>query len=97
MTKATEEKVVYRTEPISFPFGVRGDDSDLVEKIRDLAHPMLVVEIEGKSMVGVCRIIAELNAELRPMGYGPAIGELIPFPDEVDRCECCGQPVEEAH
>lgn len=71
------------------------DDNPIIEAIRELAHPMLVVEIEAKTMLGVCRKIADLNDNLRGKG---TTNFQVPYPDGIERCECCGAPLgEEDH
>lgn len=85
-----EHKVTWRSEPVTMPWGPNGQDgNEIIERIRGIAHPMLVVEIEAPSYAGIMRRIAEINDETRPYGWS------LDYPDDVLRCECCGQPIPE--
>jgi hypothetical protein len=88
--KRCEHKIVWRSEPVTMPWSQQGrDDNEIISGIRDQAHPMLVVEIEAKSMAGVCRTIAEINDTTRSYGW------TLDYPEDVPRCDCCGQALED--
>jgi hypothetical protein len=75
-------KASYTTDPISLPF-LSGDYDRQIEIIRGLAHPQLVVTIEGDSSTEIYQRILDINEELRAYG-----GLQIPLPE---RCPLCGK------
>lgn len=87
-TKPKTAPVVYETDPLTF---YTGRDLDIIEKIRELAEPLLVVRVEGENHADVFHRIRELNEELRAMDYPGAFQ--IPYPDGDCTCPTCGHPV----
>lgn len=76
--------IVYDTEPLSF---CTADDGAIIEIIRGIGEPLLVVRVEGQSTADVFHRIVEMNDDLRSYGFS------IPYPDGDCNCPTCGHPV----
>lgn len=61
------------------------DPGEAIEKIRELAHPRLIITIEGEGPLEIIQRVNEINDSLGSITYA---NEMLPMPDLT--CPTCG-------